>query len=274
MFLRAEGGPMTNGVMHTGTIDVGDLDAWTFTANAGDNVVVRMGETTNNSGLVPWLRLYGPNGALLNNNFSSTAAEVTVRATNSGTFLILVSDGNAGVLGSGRYRLNLVKTGDPIIISAGDEGGPMTNGVMHTGTIDVGDLDPWTFAANAGDNIIVRVGETNSGSSLAPWVRLYGPNGVLVNDTFGSVAAEVFLKATNNGAFIVVAADATAGLVGSGPYRLTLAKTGDAIVTSPGDEGGPMNGSGLYNGTIDLGDLDLWSFDACAGDNIFLRMDE
>ena len=133
----------------------------------------------------------------------------------------------------------------------------MTNGVMHIGTLDIGDLDTWTISANTGDVIIVRMGEITSGSSLAPWLRLYGPNGALINENFGSVAAEVFVRATNTGAFIVVAADATGGFAGSGPYRLTLAKTGDAIVTSPGDEGGPMNGSGLYNGTIDLGDLDL-----------------
>ena len=36
---------------------------------------------------------------------------------------------------------------------AGDSGGPMTNGAMHTGTIDVGDLDVWTVAASTGEAI-------------------------------------------------------------------------------------------------------------------------
>ena len=49
--------------------------------------------------------------------------------------------------------------GDPVVVSAGDDGGPMTNDVMHTGTILTGDLDMWTFTANSGDKLEVRVGK-------------------------------------------------------------------------------------------------------------------
>ena len=72
---------------------------------------------------------------------------------------VLVSDGNGALSGSGTYRLTLAKTGDPVVVSAGDEGGPMTNGVMHLGTVLTGDLDLWTFSANSGDALVVRIGK-------------------------------------------------------------------------------------------------------------------
>jgi hypothetical protein len=271
-----QGGPLTNGVMHTGTIDVGDLDVWTFTANAGENLTLRVGEMVIGSPLTPALWLYGPNGALLDSFGSSVAAaEVSVRATNSGTFIVVAGDFSSGFAGSGAYRLTLAKTGDAVVVSEGDEGGPMANGLMHTGMVDTGDLDIWTFTANAGDNVVVRMGELTNGSPLTPALWLYGPNGALL-DSFddSAVAAEVTARATNSGAFIVVAGDFSGGFAGSGSYRLTLAKTGSPILVSPGDQGGALIGSNAYDGALDIGDLDVFLFTACLGDNFVLQMDE
>jgi len=266
---------MTNGLMHTGYIDLGDLDVWTVSANAGDSIVVRMGDMTNST-LSPALWIYGPNGALLGaDSAGAVAAEVSFRATNSGTFLVVAGDFSAGYLGRGAYRLTLAKTGDPVLVSAGDEGGRMTNGLMHTGIIDVGDLDVWYFTANSGENIVVRMGETVTPSTLSPWLRLYGPNGALLSSVAdGATSAEVFARATNSGTFIVVAADFSAGYSGSGAYRLTLAKTGEPFAVSPGDEGGPMNGGNGYTGTIDVGDIDAFNFTACDGDFVVLQLYE
>jgi predicted secreted protein len=271
-----EGGPMTNGVMHAGAIDVGDLDVWTFAATNGDNIVVRMGEIVGGSTLTPELRLYGPDGTLLSAfGASGQAAEISTRATNTGTFIVIASDFSGGFAGSGTYRLTLAKTGDPIVTSAGDEGGPMTNGVMHSGTIDVGDMDVWNFSASAGDSLVVRMGEIVNGSSLTPYLRIYGPNGALL-DGFGSSgqAAEVEIRATNSGTFTVIATDLSGGFSGSGSYRLTLGRTGSLVVTSPGDEGGPMTNGVMHLATIDVGDLDVWTFAATNGDSIVVRMGE
>jgi hypothetical protein len=247
---------------------------WSFTANAGDSFILRMGEMVNGSTLTPVLWLYGPNGVLLDSESSgNAAAHVTFRATNSGTFTVIAGDFSGGYAGSGTYRLTLAKTGEPIVISSGDEGGPLTNAVMHLGTIQVGDLDVWSFTASAGENLIVRMGETVS-STLTPLIWLYGPNGVLLDFYNATLAAEVSFRATNSGTFTVVAGDFSGGYGGSGSYRLTLAKTGSSIVVSAGDEGGPLNGSLSYDGTNDVGDLDIYFFTACVGEPLSLRMDE
>src|SRR5436309_962312 len=87
---------LTNGGNHDGTIQLGDLDLWSFSANAGDRVVVRIGALTSTNNFDPWLRIYGPNGVLIAdsgiNHSTQTAEELAVTATNSGTFTVLVSD--------------------------------------------------------------------------------------------------------------------------------------------------------------------------------------
>jgi hypothetical protein len=205
----------------------------------------------------------------------STVDEVAVRATNSGTFIVVISDGSTYLGDSGDYRLTLAKTGSPIVVSPLDEGGPMTNGVMHTGAIDVGDLDVWSFTAQAGEALVVRAGIITGSGNLWPWVRLYGPDGAsLGSDAGGSTVDEVAVRATNSGTFTVVISDGSTYLGDSGDYRLTLAKTGSPIVVSPGDEGGPMTGTDVYDGAIDVGDLDVWSFTAIAGDTISINVTE
>ena len=224
---------MVNGTTYLATIDTGDIDAWTFTANAGESIVVRMGEVTSST-LTPQLRLYGPDGVLLDSISSGVfvaAAEVSARATNSGTFMVVAGDFTSGWTGTGNYRISLAKTGSAPVISPNDEGGPMVNGTTYLATIDTGDIDAWTFTANAGESIVVRMGETAS-ATLTPQLRLYGPDGVLLDSVAAGAAAEVSARATISGTFLVVAGDLTAGWTGTGNYRISLAKTGSAPVIS------------------------------------------
>ena len=265
-----EGGPMTNGVAHQADLPPGDLDVWSFTANAGDSLVVKVGQITETNNFAPWVRLYGPNGALLVSDSAATAAEVATRATNSGTFLVVIAnDPYYSAAASGRYLLTLAKTGSPIVVSPGDEGGPMTNGVAHVGNMPIGDLDLWNFTANAGDNLVLRMGQISDTSGFDPWVRLYGPDGALLASDDAAAAAEVVFRATNSGTFLVVVANHPYySDAAGGTYLLTLAKTGSPIVVSPGDEGGPMTNGVAHVGNMPIGDLDLWNFTANAGDNL------
>jgi trimeric autotransporter adhesin len=268
-----EGGPMTNGVAHVGNMPIGDLDLWDFTANAGDNLVLRVGQIAETGNFAPWVRLYGPNGVLLGSDWGATVGEIALRATNSGTFLVVTANNPYYTdAASGTYLLTLAKTGSPIVVSPGDEGGPMTNGTAHAGTLPIGDLDLWDFTANAGDNLVLRVGQIAETGNFAPWVRLYGPNGVLLGSDFGAAVGEIALRATNSGTFLVVIANNPYyNEAASGTYILTLARTGIPLVISPGDEGGSLSGAGVYDGNLPIGDMDSWTFTSCAGDFIDVR---
>jgi hypothetical protein len=87
-------------------------------------------------------------------------------------------------------------------------------------------------------------------------------------------AGEVAVQATESGTFTVVIGDGSQFLGDSGDYQLTLAKTVSPVEVSPGDEGGPMTGIDVYDGNIDIGDLDVWSFTAFSGNTISINVTE
>ena len=161
---------MINGSTETGTISTGDIDAWTFTASAGEAIVIRVGEVTDTSGnFEPWVRLYSPTGTLLDSGFGASAGEVTATAPANGVYLAVVGDGNGALSGTGDYRLTLAMTGSPIVITSGDEGGPLTNGVNPTGTITEGDIDLYSFTACKGENINILLTElTDTSGNFTP----------------------------------------------------------------------------------------------------------
>jgi hypothetical protein len=255
-----EGGPMTSGGNYPGTNSLGDLDMWSFTASAGDNIVLRLGAV----GYYGTLSLYGPNGALLKTAASGYDAELDFTATNSGTFTALVSAYSSS--GTGTYVLHLAQFPEAFIVPAGDEGGPMANGGNYPGTNSLGDLDIWSFSASTGDNIVLRLGAVGYYGTLG----LYGPNGALLKTAASGYDAELDFTATNSGTFKALVSAYSSG--GVGTYVLHLAQFPGPFIVPAGDEGGPMTSGGDYPGTNALGDLDMWSFSARAGDNIVLRL--
>ena len=72
------------------------------------------------------------------------------------------------VTGSGDYQLYFANMPGSYTVPAGDEGGALTNGGVHAGTIDLGDLDLWTFQANAKDTLRGQIGEVGSTSFDPP----------------------------------------------------------------------------------------------------------
>jgi hypothetical protein len=261
-----EGGPMVNGAVHPGNLTLGDMDAWTFTADAGENIFVRVGAPRYR----PWLHVYGPGGVLISTGAGSGSADrdatLFLTTTNSGTFTVVVQSYYGNLTGS--YELSLAKTTGPSVVSPGDQGGNLVNGVANLATNSLGDIDSWTFAANTGDNISLRMGA----SDFRPWMHLFGPDGKLISESGGVSAsrdANIFLTATNGGTFTVLVQSFYYNFAGE--YTLHLAKVPGAFTTSLGDEGGALLGGVAQEGDIDLGDQDLWRFAMCDGEVINLR---
>jgi hypothetical protein len=216
---------MTNGGNYDGTITLGDLDMFTFTANTGDSINLRLG-TTN---VVGKLQLYGPNGALLQTVGGYPVKDdlIAYTATNSGTFTVLVSDGYGGETGT--YELHLAQIPEAFIVPAGDEGGAMTNGGNYTGTITLGDLDMYACTACKGDVINLELKTTNFFGSL----QLYGPNGALL-ETAGAYPVRddlIAYTATNCGTFTVLVSDVYGGETGI--YGLTANGISDVLKLLP-----------------------------------------
>ncbi|MBC8095027.1 MAG: DUF642 domain-containing protein, partial [Akkermansiaceae bacterium] len=172
-----EGGSLTNGANHDGITALGDEDLWTFNATAGNNIVLRCGQLAGAgpNGYFPYLRLYGPTGALLANVANDNDTYLTYQTTNSGTFAVVVGSYYRG--DTGAYRLRLMQVPGAFVISPGDDGGALTNGANHDGVSDLGDEDLWTFTANAKDSIVLRCGQLSGAgpNGYYPYLRLYGP---------------------------------------------------------------------------------------------------
>src|SRR5207249_3874972 len=171
--------------------------------------------------------------------------------------------------GTGTYQLTLAKSPGAFVVPSGDDGGPMSNGANYSGTIPLGDLDQWSFQANAGDAISVAIGELTDNNNFTPWIRLRSPDGSQLGSSFGGLAAYINVgSAPLTGTYTVLVATGDAGGTGTGTYRLTLAKTPGVFVVPSGDEGGPLKAGSNNNGAIHLGDLDQWTFRANAGEAI------
>lgn len=260
-----EGGPITVGSNYPGSLPVGDLDQYTFSANTGDYIMLAVGEVSGAADFTPWIRLIAPNGQIVGNNWNVAAAQIAFSATQTGTYSVVVSTNDAGNDATGNYVLTLAKGPGTVVISPGDEGGAMTDGANHTGHISVGDIDEWQFTANSGDAILLALGETSGTSTFTPWIRLVAPNGQLIGNAWNVAAAQLQVNATQTGTYSVVVGTNDAGFDETGDYVLTSVVAPGTLTVSPGDEGGAATNGGNDVGTVTVGDLDAWTFTAPAG---------
>ena len=271
-----EGGPLTNGSNHSGTMALGDIDMWTFSAAIGDHINLGISEVEPTVGLAPWLRVVGPNGTLLANTANTVADQVyNLTAPLTGTYTVLVSSYINALPGTGGYVLTLAKAPGAFTLSTGDQGGAMTNGTNHAGAITSGDIDMWTFSAAIGDHINLGISEVEPTVGLAPWLRVVGPNGTLLANTANTVADQVYnLTAPLTGTYTVLVSSYINALPGTGDYVLTLAKAPGAFTLSSGDQGGAMTNGANHAGAITSGDIDMWTFSAGIGEHINLGITE
>jgi hypothetical protein len=229
-----EGGPMTNGANHPGKIHPRDLDQWSFTASKDDAISVSIGEILAGGadpGFNPLIRLRGPDGATLGLAQGELVAAIDVTAPLTGTYTVVVASFTVPT-GIGEYLLTLAQTPGAFVVPAGDEGGPMTNGVNHPGVIHRGDLDQWTFIAAQGTAISVGIAEVVTGADpgFDPWIRLRGPNGADLGSFQGPLGAVINVTAPLTGTYTVVVASHTVANA-NGSYLLQVA--GAAAAAAP-----------------------------------------
>ena len=267
-----EGGPLTNGQNHTGTIELGDMDMWSFTAAVGEQIALTMAEEDPLTGFQPWMRVVSPSG-VLSQHFSQTVASLTFQAAESGTYTVIAADGSSGTAQTSDYTIRLARAPGAFVVPAGDEGGDLTVGENHSGTVDRGDMDMWTFAATTGEQIALTMAEEDPLTSFQPWIRVVSPSGVL-SQHFSQTVASVRFQATETGTYTVIVSDASSGRALTSDYTLRLARAPGAFVVPAGDDGGVMTNGQNHAGFVDRGDMDIWSFDATTGEQVALTMAE
>ncbi|MEM7131547.1 MAG: pre-peptidase C-terminal domain-containing protein [Chloroflexota bacterium] len=190
------------------------MNTYSFTATAGDKVLVRM---TNSGGLWSGVRIHDPNGNEITGcrEKSPTTAEIaTCTLPSDGVYQILVYDSFNGT-GTGNYHLFTQRLNRPAnaqMIASGT-----IQGSIHTAA----QMDTYTFISEAGTKVNVRMSNTGG---LWSGIRIYNPEGHEINDCRAKspTTAEIAsCTLTTAGLYQILAYDSFNG-TGTGSYSLSL----------------------------------------------------
>lgn len=265
-----EGGALTSGSSLDDAIELGDLDSFTFTANIGESVHLQVADLAGT--FAPYVLIYAPNGNFVTSGSGTAVAAIqlcpscTHSVTQNGTYTVVVSDWTQGNAQTGPYRLHFVHVPDAI------EDGSLVSGSSVEGEIELGDLDSYTFTANVGESVALQVAD--AAGTFAPWAIVYAPNGNFVTSGYGSSVASIHLcpscthSLSQSGTYTVVVLDGTQNSAQTGPYKLHFVRVPDAI------ESGALVSGGSIAGTLELGDLDSFSFAAVVGETVRLQLND
>ncbi len=251
-----------SGELVTNNLPEGGMDEFTFTAEAGDGIILSVGDAGGNY-FDPMVKLYSPAGELLDSGWGSLRAYISHRATQSGTFKAVVMEGYNG--DAGTYRFTMVRAP----AEQHDPGGRVVqSGELVSQTLPEGDVDVFTFTAEAGDGIIVSAGDAG-GDYFDPMVKLYSPAGELLDSGWGSLRAYINHRATLSGVYTAVVMEGYTGEAGT--YRFTMVR---APATQNDLSGGFIQSGQVINRTLPEGDMDVFTFTAAAGDDIGVAVDD
>jgi Ca2+-binding RTX toxin-like protein len=247
---------------------IGEIDEFTFTANAGDTVYVRIADTETtefvDSAFYPRIDLIDPNGALVTSSSGALVGDIAQSLVISGQYTVRARDDSSGEDETGTYNLYFAKA------PGANDDGALPNGGKVSGVIDLGDLDSYTFSANAGETIYLRVADTETtefvNSPFFPSVRLLGPSGSLITSSSGALVGDIAQALVDTGTYTVIISDESSGEDATGSYDLYFAKAPGA-----NDDGCIANGQSA-DGFIDLGDIDSYSFHATAGTSLVVTV--
>jgi hypothetical protein len=252
------GGTLTPGGMVSAHLDEGELDSYTFAAQAGQAIALRMADVTGGA-LAPWITVYDPLGAVVGSTKANEVASVEFQAQSYGTYTVVLGDSSNGLAASGDYTLYFITA------PGANEGSVLAGGDMVAGHLDEGALESYSFLADVGQGIMLRVVDL-AGGLLAPGLTVYDPTGVIVGSATANDVAAVEFQTHSKGTYTVVLGDSSPGFVASGDYNLYFA-------IAPGaNKGGPLPSGGVVAAHLDEGALDSYTFVTDVGHWIMLRM--
>ncbi len=245
--------------IHCSIAAVGETDAYTFMAGAGDRVLVRMSKTELGS-LWPGVIVNGTGGAELceQNSMDSTTAEITsCTLPDTGTYTILAHEGLYGTF-TGDYHLYLQRMnnpGDPVSIAFGQ--------TLPASIITSAEMDTYMFAASAGDKVLVRISQ--SSGNLWPGVRIYGPEGTKIcqqhsSDSNTAEIAGCILP--DSGTYTILGYDDLYGMY-TGNYHIYMQR-----MNNPGDPVAISFGQTVSGSILTSAEMDTYTFTARAGDRV------
>jgi len=238
-------------------VSAGETDTYTFTANAGDKVLVRASKSSGS--LWPGIKVFSGVTELCQAGSSVTAEIASCSLPSPGTYTIQVRDGFNGTY-TGDYYLYLQRLNNP--------GNPTAITFAQTlsgSIITPAEMDTYTFTASADDKVLVRV--SKSSGSLWAGVRIYGPDGTKVCEAGSSVTAEIAgCTLSSTGTYTILVYDGFNGTY-TGDYYLYLQR-----LNNPGNPTAITFAQTLSGSIITPAEMDTYTFTASADDKVLVRV--
>ena len=206
---------LINGAAVSGAISSpGEVDTFTFQANAGDSIVLT---TTRTSGdFYPYMRLYSPSGSLVDSDYEFNVASISRLISVSGTYTLLISDGSSSEARTGGYDIQLAR------IPGVNEHGALINGGIRSEALTVGDLDTFTFNVVAGESIVLTT--TRTSGDFGPYMRLYSPSGSLVDSDYEFNVASISRSISVSGTYTLLISDGSSSEAQTGGYDIQFVR--------------------------------------------------
>jgi hypothetical protein len=234
-----------------------EMDTYTFTASAGDKVLVMM--STSSGSLWEGIRIYSPDGTKLCQAPDSNPAEIaSCTLPSAGTYSILAYDASTSGF-TGDYYLYLQRLnnpGSPVSIAFGQ--------TLAGSIITPAEMDTYTFTASAGDKVLVRMGKPTG--TLAPAIRVYSPDGTRLCEAHSGIVAEIASCTLPSAGTYSILAYAYYG-TDTGNYYIYLQR-----LNNPGSPVPIAFGQTLSGSILTAAEMDTYTFTASAGDKVLVRM--
>ena len=247
---------LENDIKISATIStVGGVDEYTFSTNIGDHIELRMAVQEAYGSLSPHLKLFSPDGTLIDEDGSQVGGAIVYTATESGTYTVLCS--GTSVATAGDYNLFYVR------IPGANEHGELTNGNVHAGTIEFGGLDTYTFSTNIDDHIELRMAVQEAYGSLSPHLKLFSPDGTLIDEDGSQVGAIITYRTMNCGIYTVLCSGSSVATAGN--YELKFNLEVGNLSDYDFDNDGDLDGVDLKNFIDSFSESDLDEFATAFG---------
>jgi len=200
-------------------LGLGEIHSLTFAASENDKLFLSFSESVGTGQFNPGIFVYAPDGSLFQSVESTSNgtsfSDLTVPQT--GTYTVIVRDLSGDF--SGDYSITAVIV---------DEVVDVDNSVLLieqtlTSTLDLGDIDTFTFDAVANDRRQLSMTESVGTGQFNPGVYVYAPDSSLIDSVEATLVGVTFdeLELPQTGTYTVVVRDLSADFTGDFEIRLS-----------------------------------------------------
>jgi len=243
-------------------VALSQMDAYRFTAEAGDVVLIRMSDGSD-VGIDPQLELFGPDGSRIADavSFEFQAEILDQILPANGEYTIITSEGNGNEFDTYGLSLQCVN----------QEGGSQAISYGYSAHADIStlsDMDAYRFVAEAGDVVIIRMSDS-SDVGIDPRLELFGPDGSRIADDYSAkFQAEILDQILPaSGEYTIIASERYGNDFDT--YGLCL-----QCVNQEGGSQAISYGYSFTTTIITLAQMDAYRFIAEAGDVVLIRMSD